>query len=131
LLRCSWKALLGAGPARTILDGNLGGSVVTIAPGVTVTITGVTIQGGSLLAGSGGGIFNAGTLTIDNSTLTKNAAGTGGGIFNGSGTLTVHNSTLAENEASVAGGGLYNAGNVTLTRVTFQDNLPDECVGCP
>ena len=47
------------------------------------------------------------------------------------GTLTVHNSTLAENEASVAGGGLYNAGNVTLTRVTFQDNLPDECVGCP
>ena len=124
--------LLGAGPARTILDGNLGGSVVTIAPGVTVTITGVTIQGGSLLAGSGGGIFNAGTLTIDNSTLTKNAAGTGGGIFNGSGTLTVHNSTLAENEASVAGGGgLYNESSVTLTRVTFQDNSLPECVGCP
>ncbi len=120
--------LLGAGPARTILtvDVHLGGTVVTIAPGVTVTITGVTIQGGSLPAGSGGGILNAGTLTIDNSTLTKNAAGTGGGIFN-AGTLTVHNSTLAENEAAFAGG-ILNFGTLTIDNSTLTKNTATGCV---
>jgi hypothetical protein len=102
--------LLGAGPARTILDGAGGGPVVAIASGVTVTITGVTIQGGNNFdsnGGRGGGIVNAGTLTITNSTLADNAA--------------------------TAGGGIYNEGSVTLMQVTFQGNDPNDCVGsgCP
>jgi hypothetical protein len=127
--------LLGAGQDRTILDGAAGGSVVTIAPGVKVTITGVTIEGGNkpegggiynqgtltvdnstltanTASGGGGGIYNQGTLTVDNSTLTANTAtGTfsgGGGIFNDEGTLTVENSTLTANTASFAGGGILN-----------------------
>ena len=122
--------LLGAGPARTILDGeNRGGSVVMIAPGVTVTITGVTIKGGN--SDFGGGIYNQGTCTVENSTFTANTARTrGGGIFHNTGTLTVHNSTFTANTAE-SGGGIYNQGSVTLTRVTFQGNSLPECAGCP
>ena len=45
----------------------------------------------------GGGIYNAGTLTVSNSTLSGNSALDGGaGIFN-VGTLTVSNSTFILN----------------------------------
>ena len=47
----------------------------------------------------GGGIYNTGTLTVQNSTLSGNTTGgngSGGGIYN-TGTLTVQNSTLSGN----------------------------------
>jgi hypothetical protein len=116
--------LLGAGPARTILtvDVLVGGTVVTIAPGVTVTITGVTIQGGSLPNGEGGGLYNEGTLTIDNSTLTKNAAGEDGGISNHFGTLTIDNSTLTKNAAGEGGGISNHFGTLTINNSTLAEN---------
>jgi hypothetical protein len=30
-----------------------------------------------------------------------------------------------------AGGGISNTGTVTLRDVTFQDNTPNDCTGCP
>ena len=58
----------------------------------------------------GGAVFNAGQLTINNSTLAGNSAYYyGGGIFNnayGGGTLTINNSTLSGNSANT-GGGIY------------------------
>jgi hypothetical protein len=48
--------------------------------------------------GSGAGIFNDSVMTIENSTIAGNSAGTlGGGIFN-SGTLTLRGVTIARNE---------------------------------
>ena len=72
------------------------------------TIAGNVAGGG---AGSGGGISNSGALTITNSTLTNNSAGSlfgghGGGISN-SGALTITNSTLANNSASGMPGSLF------------------------
>src|SRR5207244_2746845 len=55
--------------------------------------------------GSGGGIFNEGTLIISNSIISENTAGYGGGIYNG-GALTVNNSTITQNIAQEAGGGI-------------------------
>ncbi len=46
------------------------------------------------LANNGGGIDNAGTLMVTNSTLYDNSANDGGGIDN-AGTLTVTNPTFA------------------------------------
>jgi hypothetical protein len=86
-----------------------------------------------------GGIFNSGTAIIQNSTVTDNVAdgglvggAAGGGIFN-SGTLTLENCTVADNFARVEGGGIFNLDGalVTLIRVTFQNNTPDDCIGCP
>jgi hypothetical protein len=67
--------------------------------------------------GVGGGIANAGTLTVTNSTFSANSAdfgGVGGGIAN-AGTLTVTNSTFSANSALGGnGGGILNAGTLTL-----------------
>jgi predicted outer membrane repeat protein len=88
--------LFGAGAAGTIVDGNHGGTVVTVAAGGAITLMGVTVENGS--SHSGGGIANAGVLTVTNSNVTGNTASHegGGGIYN-TGTLTVVASTISGN----------------------------------
>lgn len=81
----------GAGQATTIIDGGGGplddsgvatDRVFEVQQG-TVAINGVTIQGGHPPTGSGGGIRNAGNLTISDSTVQNNVGRYGGGIMNG------------------------------------------------
>ena len=103
--------------------------IFTVPAGAVVTISGLTISGGDLSqfsGGSGGGIFNAGTLTLTDSTLSGNTAfigGRGGGIFN-AGTLTLTDSTLSGNTTLIdgIGGGFYNTGTLTLTDSTLSGN---------
>jgi hypothetical protein len=98
--------------------------VVTIAPGVTVTIQGLTIRYGNR-AGSGGGIENNGTLTLLNSTISGNVAnGLGGGLYNSNpyGILTLTNSTVSGNTATSGGGGIHNDGTLTLLNSTISGN---------
>ncbi|MDA8564065.1 hypothetical protein N9L06_06395, partial [Mariniblastus sp.] len=76
---------------------------------------------------NGGGIENnGGTITLTNSTISGNYAGTnGGGIYNEAGAITLINSTLSENSTSFRGygGGIYNRdGSVTLTNSTLSGN---------
>jgi hypothetical protein len=78
------------GAADVILDGQYRTRVIEIAAGQTVTLDGLVITRG-LVAGTGGnggygatgamagGIFNAGTLTLNNVSVTSNAASGGGG----------------------------------------------------
>lgn len=68
----------------------------------------VTITNGT--AESGGGIINFGTLAIQNSRITSNAAnneGKGGGLYN-QGLLTLRDTRLDDNTSSGFGGGIYN-----------------------
>jgi hypothetical protein len=102
-------SLIGAGAGQTTISG--GGSVVTVAILHQVTISGVTITGGS--AELGGGILNGGgTLTLRDTTISGNSASEGGGIFN-VGSLTLKDSTVSGNGA-VFGGGISNQGTLTL-----------------
>jgi hypothetical protein len=75
-------------------------------------------------AGQGGGLYNQGTLTVSNSTLSSNSAGSGfsvgGGIYN-AGTLTVSSSTLSGNSAW-SGCGIYNSGTLTVSNSTLSGN---------
>jgi hypothetical protein len=125
------KNLTIAGPGAGLLtvSGNQASRVFEVASGATVALSGLTIangfasaSGGVTTPDTGGGIFNSGTLTINNSTLAGNSADKGGGIDN-VGTLTVTSSTLARNSAGLEGGGIVNGGTLTVRNSTLAGNF--------
>jgi hypothetical protein len=117
--------------------------VFTVLAGATVNISGLTITNGLSYA-AGGGIRNAGTLTLSNSMVTGNTTEmgcfdcvipAGGGIFNvstiGRAVLTIINSTVSGNSAHGDGGGIANGDNfnfafpggaVSVINSTVSDN---------
>ena len=104
-------------------------------PGVTASVSGLTISNGQLNAGnSGGGIYNIGTLTLNNCAISGNLVmqhgviNYGGGIWN-SGMLTMTGCTVNGNTAGVSfpdtagdGGGIYNVGTLDMTNCTLSAN---------
>src|SRR5206468_5498880 len=79
-----------------------------------LTLQETTVSGGG--EASGGGVFNFGTVTIQNSTLSGNTtsiSGSGGGVFNSGGTVTIQDSTLSGNTAGDSGGVSNNTGSLT------------------
>ena len=72
---------------------------------------------GNIASGGGGGIFNEGMATITRSTISGNSASSGGGISNFFGSATVTSSTITGN----SGGGIFNydgAGTITGSLIT-------------
>ncbi len=140
------------GPGASAVTVSGGGSVPIfgIPSGVTVAISGLTMDDAYDDTGFGGGIYNDGNLTVTDSTVSgaddtpgyggaimndasgvlmvtgstlsgNTAGGYGGGIMN-DGTLTVSNSTLADNTATGVGGGIDNQGTATVTDTTMTGN---------
>ncbi|MGE0474459.1 MAG: hypothetical protein AB7P17_12565 [Nitrospirales bacterium] len=84
-------------------------------------------------ANSGGGIDNAGDMTILRSVITGNEAriafGNGGAILN-TGALTISRTVIANNTASGRGGGILNfGGDLTLDRTIIAGNQAGEVGG--
>jgi hypothetical protein len=139
------KNLTIQGPGANLLtiSGNAASRIFEVSNGFTVSISGLTMTNGKLAGGGtneGGGILNAGTLTITSSTLSNNSLvgssgsfNLGGGIKN-TGTLNVVNSTLSQNAASGGchsdGGGIHNTGTVTITGSTLLNNSVSDSAGC-
>jgi hypothetical protein len=113
--------LAGAGASTTTVNGNQKGSVLTVSNG-TVTISGLTIENGSAPNSTGGGIFNSGTLTVTDSTITDNDALGGGGIETYNGKLTVSGSTISGNGGQAGGGIETVEGTLTVSGSTFWGN---------
>ncbi len=114
--------ITGAGARSTILDGGQLDRVLDIAGGVTATISGLTIKRGMGSSTSGGGLQNAGTLTLREVMFSSNSAQQNGGAIDNTGTLTIERSTINRNTATAIGGGLHNTGTATLTNVTLDSN---------
>ncbi len=76
--------------------------------------------------GLGGGLYNAGVATVQDSTLSGNTATEGGGIYNENNfqfaSLRVQGSTLTGNTVGDSGGSLYNLGTATLQGSTLSGN---------
>jgi hypothetical protein len=125
--------ITGPGASNLTISGADGVGVFVVNEGAIVTISGLTVAHGSSLLG--GGIFNAGTLTLDAVTVSNCTVGTqlGGGIFN-SGTLTLNNSQVDGNIAGAIapagtlgeigeGGGIFNnSGTLTVTNSDVSNN---------
>ena len=107
------------------LDGGQAGASVTVAAGVTATLSELTITGGTGKEGQipglptdGGGIYNNGTLTLISCVVSGNRAtfnGNGGGIFNAGALVLAGGSTVSGNSAANDGGGIYNVSTATVT----------------
>lgn len=123
----------GAGADRTTVSGNRKARVLSVASAAAVTLTNLKVQNGS--DPLGGGVYNAGTLTLGDVMFSSNRApnnGLGGGIYN-DGTLQLTDVTFSRNYATGAagsfGGGLYNHADATLSRVAFMSNRAGGCGG--
>lgn len=110
-------SIIGPGASSLALSGNgssTAGTLVVVEPGVTATISDLTIEDGGTYppTSNGGGIDNEGTLALDDSVVTGNFGLNGGGIDN-SGTLALSSSSVSDNYAvGIAadqgfGGGIY------------------------
>jgi len=131
-------AVVGAGPTVpvtlsrvTFRNGDVqadgGAGVYNCVGTLTVIdsiITGNRLRGGSGTFGYGAGIYNCptSTLTLINTTISRNSAVIGGGICNG-GFLTIINSTFSGNVARQhKGGGIANYGTLFMTNSTVSGN---------
>jgi hypothetical protein len=121
----------GLGATQLAVSGGGSSRVVGVSSGVTATLAGMTITGGtanitntSASPVAGGGIITGGSLTLNNCVISGNVAdgasgyattggqgspagnGLGGGIYVAGGTLTIDNSYISGNE--VHGGTGFN-----------------------
>ncbi len=116
----------GSGQTITISGGNFV-AVLVVGAGAELTLKNLTVANGKVQSSvaDGGGIYNRGILTIQNSTISGNSAGEyGGGIYN-SGTLTIQNGTISGNSSRYGGGGIYNSGTLTIQNSTISNNSAD------
>lgn len=103
--------------------------IFTVNSGFTLTLTRLKLNYGNGSGGNGGAIYNNGTLTINQSTISENTASLGGGIYNNGGTVVLDRSTVSANISGNGGGGIYNfngasgaTGSVSLTNSTISGN---------
>ena len=128
--------IVGAVSSLTIIDGGAIDRVLHIPyadPFVTVTISGLTVQNGSVDT-TGGGIFVEGSslVTLQDVNVVSNQAMAGAGIYV-QGTLVITQSTISNNTAkpgtapapwlpTASGGGIFVEGTATLQNVVIRDN---------
>jgi hypothetical protein len=126
----------GPGADELTVRRDTGGNyrIFNIGNAAIVSLSRLTISNGRGVdyGFNGGGIANAGMLTVSSCILSGNGValgGQGGGIFN-SGTLIVNSSTFSGNGLDFTqlygptefGGGIYNSGTLTVTDSTFSGN---------
>ncbi|WP_417909515.1 choice-of-anchor Q domain-containing protein [Candidatus Electronema sp. PJ] len=120
--------------APALFKGNSSGAVLRIAISGVLTLNKAVITGGRAacycgsngIISSGGGIYNEGQLSVNNSTVSGNAAD---GIHTNMGSLTVSNTTISESKPSAVcmiagcegvgsgGGGIYvSGGGIAILR---------------
>ena len=114
-----------------ITDDNGGG---ILNDNSTLTIADCTVYENAIVSGSfansGGGIYNSGTMTLNQVIVNNNNASfsgggtgapSGGGISN-TGTMIIIAGTVQSNMGFWSAGGIYNTGMMTITGSTIRDN---------
>ena len=116
----------------TAVTGNeaqtFGGGILN---GGTLTMQGGTLADNTAQESVGGGLWNTNSArasaSLSDATVTRNTAEHGGGIYN-AGQLTLSETTVNGNTATCTGGGLYNVATVLLFASTISGNTPNDRV---
>jgi len=104
------------------ISGNNTFRIFHVAAAGTLTLNNVTITGGT--SNAGGGIYNDGTLNVTGSTITGNTAIVNGGGIANNNTTVITNSVISNNlanAAGTAGGGVFN--NLGTSRLTIVGSI--------
>ena len=109
----------------TISNNSISNDSISVGGGLNnagnATLTGVTISGNAAI--QGGGLVNTGTLAMTGCTVSGNTATYGAGLLVFGGDLTMTNSTVSGNFAGSNGGGAANyGGTLTLSNCTLGGN---------
>jgi hypothetical protein len=124
--------ITGNGASNTVISGNGASRVFEVDAGVSLSLSGVTVENGSTNEANGSGIdVDGGSLDLSDSTVTGNAGDDDDGVGivnNGSGTVTITQSTVSNNTVTEgSGGGAANNGSGTFNILdsTFVGNVSD------
>ncbi len=130
-----WDTAFTTQSSTSTLDGQSVRRGIKVNSGVTAIVERFSVQNGSnalVTEGNvfGGGIFNAGILTLNSSVIIHNAVpgNNGGGIYNNQDAqLALNNTIVSSNGPTFAGGGIYNASisGIILNYSTVSSNRSD------
>ena len=124
------EAIVGPGSDMLTISGSGSTQVFSVSSEVTATLSDLTISGGSAM--SGGGIDNAGSLTLTNIVISDSTATNYGGGVQNSGMLTMSACTIEGNSVLVSGGGgIENDGTMTIDTSTISGNSVQNRVPSP
>ncbi len=123
-----WNVAFTTQSGMSTINGQGARRGITVNSSVIATVARLVVQNGCLNGSYGNGIYNGGTLTLNNSTVSGNtqsgdtclATSDGGGIYN-TGGLTLNSSTVSGN-LGWFGGGVYNSGTATFNNSTLSNN---------
>ena len=111
------------------LSGGGNGSVITVTGSLKLNDSSEeksgTVTGGE--AGIGGGVYveETGTFTMESGIINENSALYGGGVYN-AGSFTMNGGVISSNDAAVFGGGVFNAGRFTMSGGSITENKAGE-----
>ncbi len=127
--------VISEGEEQAVIDAGgiegLGNRVFHVLEDAALELENVEITGGFVTGNSGGGIYNSGTVSINNSTISGNLENfliDGGGGIHNAGTANISNSTISDNSAFY-GGGIYNTGTATISDSAISGNFSNTSGG--
>lgn len=114
---------ISAQPGQVTVSGNDAVQILSVATGAPLTLQGLALVHGYHQDGSGGAIYAAGPLTVDECTFSNNRAVRGGAIGSSSSPKTVTRSTFYQNSTTETGGAINHGYNTfTIRNCTFTGN---------
>jgi len=120
-------SILGAGGDQSKIDGTGLHRLFHVLPTGNLTLSGLTLSAGQTLQGKedggGGAIFNQGSLTLSDCTLTGNTAQRrGGGLYNTGSARLIRCTVSGNQDIGGGGGGISNRGTLSLTDCAILGN---------
>jgi CSLREA domain-containing protein len=119
--------LNGPGSSKLTIDANQASRHFNISSGKVVTLSGMTLTNGQVTGSSGGSIYNAGSLILNQMVLSQNktlgSMLSGGAIYT-NGNLAITDSILSGNSAAGSGGAIATISGISLvlTNTVFDGN---------